>query len=179
MARCASERRAEGEVNSYRNAAGIGRTIFNRGGSFCLLAVAVGSKRTLILPLYQSARLGVTVQWTVTLVRVEPGESGAAPPVAEAASRFKEVSQWPRHECGRALADTTRSAGAASWQWTRLSVGQYPTGWSFCLISSNVRSGGAGEGVFCRAAVGLRTMVGNGIQNVCWVGQKFLEILPN
>ena len=30
MARCASERRAEGEVNSYRNAAGIGRTIFNR-----------------------------------------------------------------------------------------------------------------------------------------------------
>ena len=30
MARCASERRAEGEVNSYRKAAGIGRTIFNR-----------------------------------------------------------------------------------------------------------------------------------------------------
>lgn len=89
MARCASERRAEGEVNSYRNAAGIGRTIFNRGGSFCLPAVAVGSKRTLILPLYQSARLGVTVRWTVTLVRGEPRESGAAPPVAEVASRFQ------------------------------------------------------------------------------------------
>lgn len=153
---------------------------YSIGWSFCLPAVAVGSKRTPISPLYQSARLGVTVRWTVTLVRGEPRESGAAPPVAEVASPVsKEVSQWPRHECGRALADTTRSAGAASWQWTRLSVGQYPTGWSFCLISSNVRSGGAGEGVFCRAAVGLRTMVGNGIQNVCWVGQKFFEILPN
>ena len=33
--------------------------------------------------------MGVTVQWTVTLVRGEPRESGAAPPVAEAASRFQ------------------------------------------------------------------------------------------
>ena len=62
---------------------------YSIGWSFCLPAVAVGSKRTLILPLYQSARLGVTVRWTVTLVRGGPRESGAAPPVAEVASRFQ------------------------------------------------------------------------------------------
>ncbi len=48
------------------------------GWSFCLPAAPVGSKRAPILPLYQSARWGVTVRWTVTLARREPREKSTA-----------------------------------------------------------------------------------------------------
>ena len=170
MARCASERRAEGEVNSYRNAAGIGRTIFNR----VVILLTSGSCR---------------LETNSDLAALSEREIGSDSPVDCHVSERRAEGKRRSAASGGSSKPVSRKCpnGRATnvgghWQTRRgqrLSVGQYPTGWSFCLISSNVRNGGAGEGVFCRAAVGLRTMVGNGIQNVCWVGQKFFEILPN
>ena len=111
VACCVSERRAEEGADSHRRVVGIGRIISNG----VVILLNSGSRKLETNSSFTRPK-GAEAGSNVPVARcVSERESGAAPPVAETASRFQgSVPMAEPPGWGRALADTTRAAGATN-----------------------------------------------------------------